>query len=113
MSSITSLARLGRTGFASPILTNGLRELCSILEISSSMSVPPAPPPLITFHDRTPVWNFGSTTGLLEIDLAMERELGVDRAFWITVALAYLEFLTEREVNILRSSEIAITEVDT
>ncbi|KAH8112023.1 hypothetical protein DFH11DRAFT_1609311 [Phellopilus nigrolimitatus] len=60
--------------------------------------IPSSPPPLAIFHDRTPAWNFGSTTGLLAIDTAMERELGVDRSFWVTVALAYMEFLTEREV---------------
>lgn len=34
----------------------------------------------------------------------MERELGVDRSFWIAVALAYLEYLTEREVSKMRSN---------
>jgi len=34
----------------------------------------------------------------------MERELGVDRSFWITVALVYLEFLTERESYIAASN---------
>jgi hypothetical protein len=40
----------------------------------------------------------GSVTGLLEIDRAEERMLGVDTSFWIAVALTYLEFLEEREV---------------
>lgn len=60
--------------------------------------VPPAPPALLIFHDRTPVWNFHSTTGLVEIDIEMEREMGIERSFWVTVALTYMEFLTEREV---------------
>ncbi|EJD05231.1 uncharacterized protein FOMMEDRAFT_81090, partial [Fomitiporia mediterranea MF3/22] len=60
--------------------------------------IPPSPPPLVTFHDRTPAWSFGSTKGLLELDTAMEREFGVDRSFWVTVSLAYMEFLMEREV---------------
>lgn len=59
---------------------------------------PTAPAPLLTFHDRTPIFTVRSTTGLLEIDGAMERELGVDRSFWIAVSLAYMEFLGEREV---------------
>ncbi|THH05684.1 hypothetical protein EW145_g4624 [Phellinidium pouzarii] len=42
--------------------------------------VPPSPPSLFTFHDP------------------MEREFGVDRSFWITLALVYMEFLTEREL---------------
>ncbi|KAF9239411.1 hypothetical protein BU15DRAFT_74568 [Melanogaster broomeanus] len=36
-------------------------------------------------------------TGLLEIDRAEERMLGIDPSFWIAVALTYLEFLEERE----------------
>ncbi|KAL5479051.1 hypothetical protein ACEPAI_2339 [Sanghuangporus weigelae] len=59
--------------------------------------IPPSPPALITFHDRSPAWSLGSFSGLLEIDIAMERELGVDRSFWVTVALTYMEFLLERE----------------
>lgn len=61
--------------------------------------VPPAPPALLIFHDRTPVWNFHSTTGVVEIDIEMEREMGIERSFWVTVALTYMEFLTEREVR--------------
>ncbi len=37
----------------------------------------------------------------MEIDVALERETGVDRSFWVCIALAYMEFLTEREASIL------------
>lgn len=63
-----------------------------------SQLIPKIPPPLLTFHDRTPILTVGSVTGLLEIDRAEERVLGVDTSFWIAVALTYLEFLEEREV---------------
>lgn len=57
------------------------------------------PTPLLTYHDRTPVWKVGSTYGLLEVDAERERELGVQTSFYIAVALTYLEFLTDREVS--------------
>lgn len=50
----------------------------------------------------------GSVTGLLEIDRAEERILGVDTSFWIAVALTYLEFLEEREVYLICDSFICI-----
>lgn len=56
------------------------------------------PSPLLIFHDTTPILTVGSVTGLLEIDRAEERILGVDTSFWIAVGLTYLEFLEEREV---------------
>ncbi|KLO18727.1 hypothetical protein SCHPADRAFT_844661 [Schizopora paradoxa] len=71
---------------------------------SLSAIIPPSPDPLVTFHDRTPVWTFGSSTGLMEIDVALERETGVNRSFWVCIALAYMEFLTEREASILHGS---------
>jgi len=55
------------------------------------------PTPLLTFHDRTPVLTVRSLTGLIEIDQAEERVLGVQTSFWVAVALTYLEFLEERE----------------
>lgn len=61
--------------------------------------VVPTPTPLLTYHDRTPVWKVGSTYGLLEIDAERERELGVQTSFYVAVALTYLEFLTDREVS--------------
>ncbi|KAF9228106.1 hypothetical protein BS17DRAFT_773063 [Gyrodon lividus] len=62
-----------------------------------SQPIPQIPMPLLTFHDRTPVLTARSVTGLLEIDRAGERMLGVDTSFWIAVALTYLAFLEERE----------------
>ncbi|KAF8438518.1 hypothetical protein L210DRAFT_3544258 [Boletus edulis BED1] len=62
-----------------------------------SQLIPKIPTPLLTFHDRTPILTVGSFTGLLEIERAEERILGVDTSFWIAVALTYLEFLEERE----------------
>lgn len=64
----------------------------------------PQPPahvhtPLLVFHDRTPVLTVRSLTGLLEIDKAEERLMGVSTSFWIAIALTYLEFLEEREVS--------------
>ncbi|KAF4611783.1 hypothetical protein D9613_004009 [Agrocybe pediades] len=72
---------------------------------SHSQSQPPAQaqaqpstaPPLLTFTDHTPLLTVRSLTGLIEVDEAEERRLGVDGSFWIAVALAYLEFLEERE----------------
>ncbi|KAK0201158.1 hypothetical protein DFS33DRAFT_1111761 [Desarmillaria ectypa] len=54
-------------------------------------------PPLLVFHDRTPVYSVASFTGTIEIDKAEERLVGVDTSFWIAIALTYLEFLAERE----------------
>ena len=62
---------------------------------------PPRPPPLIIFHDQTSAWSFGSSTGLLEIDVGIERELGVDRSFWVSVALAYMDYLVDREASMM------------
>ncbi|KAH7912051.1 hypothetical protein BJ138DRAFT_1172144 [Hygrophoropsis aurantiaca] len=59
--------------------------------------IPLAPSPLLTFHDQTPVLTVRSITGLLEIDRAEERMLGIETSFWIAIALTYLEFLEERE----------------
>ena len=59
----------------------------------------PRPIPLLTFHDRTPILTVGSITGLLEIDEAEQKLLGVQTSFWIAVALTYLGFLEERDVS--------------
>lgn len=59
------------------------------------------PTPLLTFHDRTPLLTAASVTGLLVIDRAEERMLGVETSFWVAVALAYWEFLEDREVSTL------------
>ncbi|KAK2465553.1 hypothetical protein APHAL10511_002445 [Amanita phalloides] len=53
--------------------------------------------PFLVHHDRTPILTVGSYTGLIEIDTAEERMLGVDRSFWIAISLTYLEFLGNRE----------------
>ena len=61
---------------------------------------PLAPTPLLTFHDRTPVWTARCSSGLIELDEQQCRVLGVDPVFYVAVALTYLEFLQEREVSI-------------
>ncbi|KAG2757639.1 hypothetical protein P692DRAFT_20788979 [Suillus brevipes Sb2] len=62
-----------------------------------SQIVPMTPTPLLIFHDRTPILTAASVMGLLEINRAEERIFGVDTSFWIAVALAYWEFLEDRE----------------
>jgi hypothetical protein len=42
----------------------------------------------------------GSLTGLIEIDRIQESLLGIETSFWVAVALAYLEFLQERDVRL-------------
>lgn len=69
-----------------------------ISQSHTSISVPPLPPVLV-FHDRTPVLTVRSRTGLIEINKTEEQLLGVETSFWIAVALTYLEFLEEREVG--------------
>ncbi|KAI0790182.1 hypothetical protein BC629DRAFT_1582130 [Irpex lacteus] len=64
---------------------------------SSGPSPSATPVPLLTYHDRTPAWKVSSTQGTLEMDTQQERDLGVHPSFYIAVALAYLDFLTERE----------------
>lgn len=66
-----------------------------------SQVIPTTPTPLLTFYDRTPLFTAASVTGLLEIDRAEERMLGIDTSFWIAIALAYWEFLEDREVSVL------------
>ncbi|RPD60931.1 hypothetical protein L227DRAFT_547364 [Lentinus tigrinus ALCF2SS1-6] len=58
---------------------------------------PLTPTPLLTFHDRTPVWTARCTSGLIEMDEGQCRVLGVEPAFYVAVALTYLEFLEDRE----------------
>jgi hypothetical protein len=72
---------------------------------SSAALATPNPPasvkclPLLTFYDRTSLLTVRSISGLIEVDLAEERLLGVDTSFWITVALTYLDFLQDRGVR--------------
>ena len=61
--------------------------------------------PLLVFHDTTPVMTVQSTTGLIEINRAEERMLGVETSFWIAICLTYLEFLEDKEVSLASSSE--------
>lgn len=62
---------------------------------------PPRPPPLLTFLDETSLFSM-KTTGTIEVNAKLEARLGVDRSFWIAIALAYLEFLEERDVRLRR-----------
>lgn len=57
------------------------------------------PAPLITFHDTTPVFSVGSSTGVFEVHVDEVGKFGVDLVFWIAIALAYGEFLGDREVS--------------
>ncbi|KAL7412145.1 hypothetical protein BDY24DRAFT_393394 [Mrakia frigida] len=59
---------------------------------------PPAinPRPILTFHDTTPFLS-ATTQGVLIVDEALVRVLGVERGFWIAVALAALEIEEDRE----------------
>jgi len=57
------------------------------------------PAPLLTFEDTTPMFSVSSSTGVFEIYLDDIGKLGVDLGFWIAVALAYCEFLGDREVS--------------
>ncbi|OAX31733.1 hypothetical protein K503DRAFT_777326, partial [Rhizopogon vinicolor AM-OR11-026] len=56
-----------------------------------SQIIPATPTPLLAFYDRTPLLTAAS------IDRTEEHMLGVDTSFWIAVALAYWEFLEDRE----------------
>ncbi|CCM05952.1 uncharacterized protein FIBRA_08191 [Fibroporia radiculosa] len=59
--------------------------------------VPPTPAPLLTFHDRTPVWTVYASSGCIELDKMRVRSLGVETSFYIAIALTYLDFLSERD----------------
>ncbi|KAF8637130.1 hypothetical protein AX17_003034 [Amanita inopinata Kibby_2008] len=61
--------------------------------------------PFLVLHDRTPVLTVGSFTGLIELDQVEERMFGVDRSFWIAVALTYLEFLEQRESYLVAAAD--------
>jgi hypothetical protein len=45
------------------------------------------------------VFSVGSSTGIIEIHLDDIEKLGLDLGFWIAVALAYGEFMGDREVS--------------
>ena len=55
--------------------------------------------PLLTFEDTTPIFSVGSSTGVFEIHLDDIEKFGLDLGFWIAVALAYCEFVGDREVS--------------
>lgn len=38
-------------------------------------------------------------SGTLSVDVDAVKELGVEMSFWITVSLAFLEFLRDRDVS--------------
>jgi hypothetical protein len=54
--------------------------------------------PFIAFTDSTPVLR-ATPSGTLSIDVDVVRNLGVEMAFWISVSLAFLEFLRDRDVS--------------
>ena len=77
-------------------------------DLESSRARPPdSAAPLLTFEDTTPVFAVGSSTGVFEIHMDDVRKLSVDLGFWIAVALAYCEFLGDREV-MLRSKGLKV-----
>jgi hypothetical protein len=45
------------------------------------------------------VFSVGSSTGAFEIHIDDIGKLGLDLGFWIAVALAYSEFVGDREVS--------------
>jgi len=53
--------------------------------------------PVLTFHDATPLIGTHSTSGTIELDHGVARALGVDPSWWIAIALAYIEFLDDRD----------------
>ncbi|KAI0075182.1 hypothetical protein K474DRAFT_1446787 [Panus rudis PR-1116 ss-1] len=63
------------------------------------------PKPVLTFHDRTPVWTVRSTNGDLELDTVLVESLGVEPSFYVACALTYLEFLSEREGYLAASTD--------
>ena len=55
---------------------------------------------MLTFTDTTPLLiGTGATSGTIELDHGVARALGVEPSWWIAVALAYIEFLDERDVS--------------
>ncbi|KAJ7500746.1 hypothetical protein B0H11DRAFT_1994283 [Mycena galericulata] len=64
---------------------------------SPQVSAPPPPAPLLTFTDTTPALTVHALSGVLTLNAPAAAALGVDHAFWLAVALTYLEFLMERE----------------
>lgn len=67
---------------------------------SRSMEGSTVTTPILTFHDKTPVWTVRSNYGLIELDTEQVRMLGVETSFYVACALTYLEYLGEREVRV-------------
>ncbi|CAG8746451.1 793_t:CDS:2, partial [Acaulospora colombiana] len=55
--------------------------------------------PFIAFTDSTPVLR-ATPSGTLSVEMDVVRNLGVEMAFWVSVSLAFLEFLRDRDVSI-------------
>ncbi|KAH9017388.1 hypothetical protein EDB85DRAFT_2016413, partial [Lactarius pseudohatsudake] len=66
-------------------------------ESAHSSQIAQGPAPFFTFHDTTPVFSVGSSTGVFEVHIDEVGKLGVDLGFWIAIAMAYGEFLGDRE----------------
>lgn len=77
-----------------------LRNVLDTLKTFSIQNSSASLPPVLIYHDTTPLLGAGKSTGTIELDHGVARSLGVDPSFWISVALAYLEFLEERDVRI-------------
>jgi hypothetical protein len=67
---------------------------------STSSALSPSPTPFIAFTDSTPLLR-ATPSGTLSVDVEHVRRLGVELAFWVTVSLAFWEFLREREVSLV------------
>ncbi|KAG6853621.1 hypothetical protein C0991_002845 [Blastosporella zonata] len=98
-SSSFTLTRLPSANLLSPPPASSLSPASPTETSRLSVNYMPLPPPVLVFHDRTPILTVRSLTGLIEIERTQEELLGVETSFWIAVALTYLEFLEEREVR--------------
>ncbi|TEB19457.1 hypothetical protein FA13DRAFT_1802207 [Coprinellus micaceus] len=66
--------------------------------ISSSILLEtPLPPPLLTFTDTTPYLTIYSNQGTLEMNEDELMLVGVEKAFWICVAVVYWGYMGDRE----------------
>lgn len=55
---------------------------------------------LVEYRDTTGAFRLAASSGVLEVDAVLARKLGVPVGLCVALALAYLEFLGEREVSI-------------
>ncbi|KIM27027.1 hypothetical protein M408DRAFT_330192 [Serendipita vermifera MAFF 305830] len=67
-------------------------------------SLDSAPSPFLAFTDSTPLLR-ATPSGTISVDESRVKELGVEMAFWVTVALAFWEFLREREGYLAASQD--------